>query len=103
MRERQENLGVDAAFADAVAATAPLGTGEAAQWTVTFGVGDADATAERARELGGEVLVEPFDAGPVRNVVIRDPQGATFSGSRFYPERLMAQREEAAASGQTAA
>jgi uncharacterized protein len=93
LRKRQAEVGADDAFADCVAAIEPLAGGEPARWNVTFGVDDADETAAKARELGGEVLVEPFDAGPVRNVVIRDPQGATFTGSRFYPERLMAQRE----------
>jgi predicted enzyme related to lactoylglutathione lyase len=29
---------------------------------VTFAVDDADATAARATELGGQVIVPPFDA-----------------------------------------
>ena len=39
----------------------------------------------RAEELGGEVLVPPFDAPWVR-MTIRDPQGATFVASQFVPE-----------------
>ena len=53
---------------------------------MTFAVDDADATAARAEELGGRVIVEPFDAPWVRMTVIADPQGATFIGSRFTPE-----------------
>jgi predicted enzyme related to lactoylglutathione lyase len=53
---------------------------------VTFAVDDADATAERADELGGNVVVPPFDAPWVRMTVIADPQGATFTASKFVPE-----------------
>jgi predicted enzyme related to lactoylglutathione lyase len=55
-------------------------------WDVTFAVADADATAERAIELGGRVLAPPFDAPWVRMTVIADPQGATFTASKFVPE-----------------
>ena len=54
-------------------------------WGVTFAVDDADAKAARATELGGKVLVEPFDAPPVRMAVISDPQGAVFSVSKYTP------------------
>lgn len=57
-----------------------------AHWSVTFAVDDADAIAERATELGGSVLVAPFDAPWVRMTVIADPQGATFTASKFVPE-----------------
>ena len=53
------------------------------RWTVTFAVDDTDAVAARAAELGGEVVVPPYDAGPVRVAQIRDPQGAAFTIS-FY-------------------
>jgi hypothetical protein len=49
-------------------------------------VDDADQIAARAGELGGQVLVEPFDAPWVRMTIIRDPQGATFIASKFVPE-----------------
>ena len=49
-------------------------------------VADADATAERANELGGKVLMAPFDAPWVRMTVIADPQGATLIASQFVPE-----------------
>ena len=51
-------------------------------------VDDADATAARAEELGGTLVAPPMDAGPTRITVVRDPQGAVFTASRFYPERL---------------
>ena len=57
-----------------------------AHWSVTFAVDDADATADRAAELGGKVIVPPFDAPWVRMTVIADPQGATFIASKFVPE-----------------
>src|SRR5207248_10111222 len=57
-------------------------------WSVTFAVDDADATAARAEELGGALVAPPMDAGPTRITVVRDPQGAVFTASRFYPERL---------------
>ena len=37
-------------------------------------------------ELGGKVVVPPFDAPWVRMTIISDPQGATFIASKF--ERL---------------
>jgi predicted enzyme related to lactoylglutathione lyase len=54
-------------------------------WSTSFAVADADATAKRAQELGGEVLLEPTDAPWVRFTVLRDPQGATFTASQFVP------------------
>ena len=53
---------------------------------MTFGVDDADATAAKAAELGGKVLVAPFDAPWVRMTVLTDPQGATFIASQFVLE-----------------
>ena len=46
---------------------------------------DADAAAERATELGGEVVVPPLDAPWVRMTVLKDPQGATFTASKYVP------------------
>jgi uncharacterized protein len=60
-----------------------------AHWSVTFATDDADATAAKATELGGQVIVPPFDAPwsteayTIRLTVISDPQGATFSASKF--------------------
>jgi predicted enzyme related to lactoylglutathione lyase len=63
-------------------------------------VDDADATAERAAELGGQVVVPPFDAPWVRMTVITDPQGATFTASKFVPEnKRLAEETDAAISG----
>ena len=46
-----------------------------------------DATAARAAELGGSVEVPPFDAGPVRQAMLRDPEGAQFPVGKYDPER----------------
>ena len=48
-------------------------------WHVYFAVADADASAAKVTELGGSILVEPFDTPVGRIAVVRDPQGATFS------------------------
>jgi predicted enzyme related to lactoylglutathione lyase len=89
LRKRVGEAGAPEGFADVVAALAPI-AGEKADvpphWDVTFAVADADATAERASELGGHVLAPPFDAPWVRMTVIADPQGATFTASKFVPE-----------------
>lgn len=58
--------------------------GPEAHWVPYIGVADVDAAAERARELGGEILVPPTDIpGYARVAVLRDPHGATFGISRF--------------------
>jgi hypothetical protein len=72
-----------------------------AYWSVTFAVDDADVAAAKAVELGGEVLVPPFDAPWVRMTVIVDPQGATLTASQFVPEnRDLAEGETASADEQ---
>jgi predicted enzyme related to lactoylglutathione lyase len=45
-------------------------------WLSYASVQDADATAARARELGGTVLLEPHDVGVGRGAFLQDPQGA---------------------------
>ncbi len=47
-------------------------------WSVTFAVADADATAQEARERGGQVVFGPVDTDWGRMATIRDPQGADF-------------------------
>ena len=81
--------GAPAGFEDVVATLGPIPddqTDVPAHWSVTFAVDDADATAAKAAELGGRVIVAPFDAPWVRMTVIADPQGATFIASKFTPE-----------------
>ncbi|MFL5796511.1 MAG: VOC family protein [Actinomycetota bacterium] len=86
-RERSAQLGA-AGFEDVVAAIRPIAddADTPAHWSVTFSTEDADATAARAVELGGTVLVAPVDAPYSRLTVIRDPQGGTFSATAFVPE-----------------
>jgi len=49
-------------------------------WLVYFSVDDTDATVARAGELGGNTIVEPFDAeGVGRIAVVGDPNGAAFA------------------------
>ena len=55
----------------------------APHWGVDFWVRDADATAATAAELGGAVVVAPYDAPPFRQAVVADPQGAVLSVSQL--------------------
>jgi predicted enzyme related to lactoylglutathione lyase len=50
-------------------------------WGAYIAVSDADPTAKKAKELGGTVIMEPFDVmGTLgRMAVIQDPTGATVS------------------------
>jgi predicted enzyme related to lactoylglutathione lyase len=48
-------------------------------WLSYVSVQSADAAAARARELGGEVLLEPHDVGVGRGAFLQDPQGAMFA------------------------
>ncbi len=89
LRERMAQSGAPQGFEDVVATLNPIADDQPdapAHWSVTFAVDDADATAAKAGELGGRVIVAPFDAPWVRMTVIGDPQGATFIASKFVPE-----------------
>jgi hypothetical protein len=89
LRKNMAAAGAPEGFEDVVATINPIPDDEPdvpAHWSVTFAVDDADATAAKAAELGGTVLVPPFDAPWVRMTVITDPQGATFIASKFVPE-----------------
>ena len=49
-------------------------------WGIYITVDDVDATAAKAKDLGGKILVEPQDIPEVgRFCVIQDPQGAWFA------------------------
>jgi uncharacterized protein len=95
LRKQMAEAGAPEGFEDVVAAIVPIGDDQPdtpAHWSVTFATDNADATAAKATELGGTVLVPPFDAPwstatyTIRITVIADPQGATFSASKFVPE-----------------
>jgi predicted enzyme related to lactoylglutathione lyase len=102
LRERMAEGGAPEGFEDVVAAMNPITDDQPdvpAHWSVTFGVDDADAIAAKAYELGGRVVMPPFDAPWVRMTVITDPQGATFVASKFVPEnRDLASRTDSAVS-----
>jgi len=59
--------------------TPPMMEGVPNHWHVYFAVADADATAARIQELGGSVMVAPFDTPIGKMAVVTDPQGAVFS------------------------
>jgi hypothetical protein len=94
--------GAPKGFEDVVAFLNPIADDQPdtpAHWGVTFAVDDADATADKATELGGQVVVPPFDAPWVRMTVLTDPQGATFIASKFVPENAdLATRADSTAS-----
>ena len=88
-RQGMADMGAPERFEDVVASAAPIPDDQPdvpAHWGVTFAVDDADAIAGRAAELGGRVVVPPFDAPWVRMTIVSDPQGATFTASKFVPE-----------------
>jgi predicted enzyme related to lactoylglutathione lyase len=99
LRKNMADQGAPERFEEVVAAATPT-PGAPAHWGVTFAVDDADATAARATELGGRVVVPPFDAPWVRMTVITDPQGATFTASKFVPENRDLPQTAAAMSSQ---
>lgn len=68
---------------DVVAVMMPLDSGQDPHWHVDFWVGDAEGAAAHARELGGDVVLEPHDAPPFKQAVLADPQGAAFSISQL--------------------
>jgi hypothetical protein len=89
LRKQMAEAGAPERFEDVVATINPIPDDQPdtpAHWSVTFAVADADAAAAKATELGGTVLVPPFDPPWVRMTALADPQGATFIASRFTPE-----------------
>lgn len=64
--------------------TPPEAGGMPPAWGAYVTVDDVDATARKARELGGKVLVEPQDIPKVgRFCVLQDPQGAVISAITY--------------------
>jgi uncharacterized protein len=89
LRKQIAEMGGPEGFEDVVASINPIPADQPdtpPHWSVTFAVDDADATAAKATEHGGKVIVPPFDAPWSRVTVISDPQGATFIASQFVPE-----------------
>jgi predicted enzyme related to lactoylglutathione lyase len=99
IRKQTEEAGGPKGFEDVVASIVPIADDQpdaGPHWGVTFAVDDADAIAEKATELGGKVVVPPMDAPWVRMTVIADPQGATFTASKYVPENRGLATEEGA-------
>jgi uncharacterized protein len=89
LRKRLEEAGGPTGFEDVVASLIQVPDDQPdtpPHWGLTFAVDDADAAAEKATELGGKVLLPPMDAPWVRMTVLSDPQGATFTASKYVPE-----------------
>jgi uncharacterized protein len=89
LREQIAEMGGPEGFEDVVASIDPIPDDQPdtpPHWSVTFAVDDADATAAKATELGGQLIVPPLDVPWSRITVIGDPQGATFIASQFVPE-----------------
>jgi len=62
----------------------PQAAGSPPNWGVYVTVNDVDATARKAEELGGKILVPPTDIPNVgRFCVLQDPQGATISAITY--------------------
>jgi predicted enzyme related to lactoylglutathione lyase len=59
--------------------TPPMMAGVPNHWHVYFAVTDTDASAAKVTELGGSVMVPPFDTPIGKMAVVTDPQGAVFS------------------------
>jgi predicted enzyme related to lactoylglutathione lyase len=72
---------------DQVAGMMPLPTDSGEMpptWGIYITVNDVDATINKAKELGGKILVEPRDIPDVgRFCVIQDPQGAWFAAITY--------------------
>jgi uncharacterized protein len=92
LRKQMAGAGAPEGFEDVVGSIIPIPDDQPdtpAHWSVTFATDNADATAKKATELGGTVIVSPFDAPwststyTIRITVIDDPQGATFIASEF--------------------
>jgi uncharacterized protein len=89
VRKRVAEFGGPMGFEDVVASINPIPVdqpGTPPHWSVTFGVNDANATAAKAAELGGTVIVPPMDLPWSRLTVISDPRGAMFNASQFVLE-----------------
>jgi uncharacterized protein len=89
LRKQMAEADAPKGFEDVVASLVPIADDQPhvpPHWGVTFAVDDADTIANKATELGGKVVVPPLDAPWVRMTIIADPQGATFTASKFMPE-----------------
>jgi uncharacterized protein len=89
LRDQMRQMGAPDGFIDVVATITPITDNDSqmpANWGVTFAVDDAEAAAGQASKLGGTIVAGPFDAPWTRIVVIKDPNGATFTAGQFVAE-----------------
>ena len=85
LRKMHADVGAPKDFADVVGWLTPITDSTPAHWSVTFSVADADATAARAEELGGEVVKPVVASEWSRDGVLADPDGAVFTIGQFTP------------------
>jgi predicted enzyme related to lactoylglutathione lyase len=83
---RQADISAPAGFEDAVAWMGIIPQGHPELWQVTFTVGDRDASAATAEELGG-TIVDREDDEWTKTATVRDPMGAQFVLSQFTPPK----------------
>ncbi len=62
--------------------------GEFPAWSVWFAVDDCDASAAKAAELGGAIIMPPMDMDFGRGAVVADPHGAVFGMAQVSAEML---------------
>jgi predicted enzyme related to lactoylglutathione lyase len=84
LRARHDEAGQPSGFSDAIGWLVPVSATMPPGWSVTFAVDDTDAVAARAGALGGAVVAAPREEGPARVADLADPQGASFTVSRWY-------------------
>jgi uncharacterized protein len=71
---------------DVVATMIPTGDeATPAHWSVDFWIADVDAAVAEAPALGGSVVTPPYEipGTPLRQAVLADPDGATFSATQL--------------------
>ena len=81
-----ENASIYTVDGNVVCGAHTAGEGEFPAWSVWFSVEDADASAAKATELGGSVVMPPNDMDFGRGAVLADPHGAVFGIAAVKPE-----------------
>ena len=88
LRQQVAQMGGPEGFINVVAALNPIAADDSAipaHWSVTFAVDDAESTAAKSRELGGQVVSGPFDVPWTRMAVIRIRRGRRSSLASSSP------------------
>jgi uncharacterized protein len=70
---------------EVVATMMEAGEETPAHWGADFWIGDIDAAAVSAPQLGGKLVQEPYDVPgtPLRQAVLADPAGTVFSATQL--------------------